>query len=59
MILGFLFLTKNRVLQTYPLKMNRVLKIRMDWTRNLEILPSALPLFSMYLLPQYGDSIAP
>jgi hypothetical protein len=36
---------KNRVLQTYPLKMNLVPEIRTDEKRNLETLPSTLPLF--------------
>ena len=35
---------KTRVLQTYPLKMNLVLEIRMDLRRVGEILPSVHPL---------------
>jgi hypothetical protein len=40
--LRFLFIMKNRVLQTYPLKMNLVPEIRMDQKRSLETLPSTL-----------------
>jgi hypothetical protein len=41
----FYFLMKIKVLQTYPLKMNLILEIRMDRKRNLETLPSTLLLF--------------
>jgi hypothetical protein len=50
---------KNRVLQTYPLRMNLVPEIRTDQKRNMEILPSNLLLFPMQPLPRYGGSIAP
>jgi hypothetical protein len=54
-----LFFLKNRVLQTYPLKMNLALEIQMDWEKNLETTPSNLLLSHMSLLPRCGDSIAP
>jgi hypothetical protein len=38
----FFIFYKKRVLQTYPLKMNFVLKIQTDRKRNLETLTSAL-----------------
>jgi hypothetical protein len=42
LICEVLFFCKNRVLQTYPLKMNPVLEIRTDQKRNLETLSSTL-----------------
>jgi hypothetical protein len=40
-----LFFSKNRALQTYPLKMNLTPEIRTDQKRNLETRPSTLLLF--------------
>jgi hypothetical protein len=47
---------KNRVLQTYPLRMNLAPEIRSDWKRYLEILSSADLLCPKWLRLWYGHS---
>jgi hypothetical protein len=44
------------VLQTYPLKMNLVPEIRIDWKRNSETLPSILLLSLPHDLELTNDS---